>query len=553
MTQKGEERIRRIFDEAENMKANSSQESEQKETDNATKAGKGRKSSRPKIQIEPGKLPVMATTAESYLIKAHVPFYQRGSKLVRPIVEKTAAGDGRTTTTAALTEVDEIYLRDVLGREIEWEKYSRREKKWSPADAPRDTARFIIARTGERKFRPVAGLITTPTLRPNGSILRRTGYDRNTRLLLVKPPTLPPIPDKPSFDDALEALNVLDELLEEFPFSDNESRSVALSALITPVVRGALPVVPMHATRAPKAGTGKSYLFDIASAIAIGEPCPIIAAGRDEAETEKRLVAVALAGYPIINIDNVNGELAGDFLCQMIERPVVNLRVLGKSETVRVPNKLTTFCTGNNLRLTGDLPRRALLCSLDAKVERPEEREFKAKPTQRVIADRGKYVAAALTVVRAYIVAGKPGPQKPLASFEVWSDTVRSALVWLGRVDPVETLATVRAEDPQEQALAAVLIAWQDCFKIGPENAKKATEVIAETQEKMLNLGNDAVNDEKRAALRAAIEGISPRGKPDAKSLGKWLLNQKDLIVSGLRFCQVLHKGRASDWYVDQS
>jgi hypothetical protein len=43
MTQKGEERIRRIFDEAENMKANSSQESEQKETDNATKAGKGRK------------------------------------------------------------------------------------------------------------------------------------------------------------------------------------------------------------------------------------------------------------------------------------------------------------------------------------------------------------------------------------------------------------------------------------------------------------------------------------------------------------------------------
>jgi len=89
-----------------------------------------------------------------------------------------------------------------------------------------------------------------------------------------------------------------------------------------------------------------------------------------------------------------NGSKAG-------ERPNVNPRVLGKSKTVRVANRITTFCTGNNLRLTGDMPRRALLCSLDARIERPEVREFKSDPVERVLADRGKYIAAALTVVRS--------------------------------------------------------------------------------------------------------------------------------------------------------
>jgi putative DNA primase/helicase len=40
---------------------------------------------------------------------------------------------------------------------------------------------------------------------------------------------------------------------------------------------------------------------------------PVMAAGRTEEETEKRLGAALLAGQPIINIDNVNGELGGDW------------------------------------------------------------------------------------------------------------------------------------------------------------------------------------------------------------------------------------------------
>ncbi len=79
--------------------------------------------------------------------------------------------------------------------------------------------------------------------------------------------------------------------------------------LMTPVLRGGLlPAVPMHVSTAPDAGTGKSYLADIASAIATGDTCYVqSAAPGDPAETEKRLVSAALAGHPIIALDNCNG------------------------------------------------------------------------------------------------------------------------------------------------------------------------------------------------------------------------------------------------------
>ena len=209
---------------------------------------------------------------------------------------------------------------------------------------------------------------------------RDEGYDAATGLLLLALPPMPAIKQRPSRDDALAALALLNALLDEFPFVSDADRSVALSALMTGVARGAMQVAPLHAVTAPAAGTGKSYIIDIASAITTGEIAPVIAAGRDEAETEKRLGAMLMIAQPIISIDNLNGDLGGDFLCQAIERPIINPRVLGRSETLRIENKVTMFVNGNNIRLVGDVGRRTILCSLDADVERPELRRFRQRP-----------------------------------------------------------------------------------------------------------------------------------------------------------------------------
>ena len=83
----------------------------------------------------------------------------------------------------------------------------------------------LLKRFGDWKFPVIAGIITTPTLRPDGTILKDAGYDPATQLLLIDPPPMPAIPENPTKDDALAALKLLKELLAEFPFVDDVSRS----------------------------------------------------------------------------------------------------------------------------------------------------------------------------------------------------------------------------------------------------------------------------------------------------------------------------------------
>jgi putative DNA primase/helicase len=306
----------------------------------------------------------------------------------------------------------------------------------------------------------------------------------------------------------------LELLLDEFPFVTDADRSVGLSALMTPVVRGAMPVAPLHAVTTPEAGTGKSYLIDIASAIATGERAPVIAAGRTEEETEKRLGAELMTGQPIITIDNLNGELSGDFLCQAIERATVKPRVLGRSETKRIPNTVSWFGNGNNMRIVGDVVRRVVLCSMDANMERPELRKFGGDPVAAVLADRGRYIAAALIIVRAYLDAGCPNLCAPLASFEDWSRLVRSSLVWLGRADPVATMEAARADDPSRANLRAVIAAWATV--VGLDKPLTAGDLIDRACSTA-----DANMDLNRAI--SAVASPPGRHEIDAMRLGRWL------------------------------
>lgn len=481
----------------------------------------------PVIQARAGDLPALATESERSLIAAETPFYIRGG-LVRPIIDEVAAAHGRKTKVARLKVVDLNVMIDHMARAASWVKYNARKNGLVPADPPPQVAAIILSRDGEWRFKRLAGVITTPTLRPDGTLLTEPGYDERTQLLLMHPPVLPPIPLRPSRDDAMEAAKLLDGLLAEFPFVDDASRSVALSALITPVVRGAMAVAPMHVPTAPVPGSGKSYIIDLCSAIATGERAPVISAGRTEEETEKRLGAALLNGQAIISIDNVNGELSGDALCQMIERPVVSLRPLGMSQLIKIESRATWFATGNNIQLVGDLTRRALLCSLDPGMERPELRAFQGEPLELVFADRGRYVAAALTISRAYIVAGCPGQLRPLASFEEWSRLVRSALVWLGYADPVETIANARASDPIVTSLHAVLASWYAAVGSSPRTTGAIKDAAFE---------RDPLNNIINGALQEALLEVADdkRGGIDTRRLGKFLGRYAGRVVDGMK------------------
>jgi putative DNA primase/helicase len=106
----------------------------------------------------------------------------------------------------------------------------------------------------------------------------------------------------------------------------------------------------------------------------------------------------------MISLENMNGELGGSFLCQLMTQGRLEIRPLGQTGNLIVESHATVLANGNNITVAGDLVRRSIQCSLDPEMERPELRQFRSDPFKTVVADRGKYVAAALTVVRGRLV-----------------------------------------------------------------------------------------------------------------------------------------------------
>jgi putative DNA primase/helicase len=285
----------------------------------------------------------------------------------------------------------------------------------------------------------------------------------------------------------------------------------------------------MHLSNAPQPGTGKSYLADIGSCIATGERCAVVAFSPKPDETEKRLNGSALSGHPILALDNASGTIEGDLLCQMTERPMLQLRPLGTSKMVRVANTFCVFANGNNAEVAADMTRRTVECRLDANMETPETRVFRGNPLATITRDRGIYIASILTIGRAYIVAGKPGRLPALASYEGWSDLVRSPLVWLGRGDPVASMASLRSVDPVRAARVALFQAWARELKIG--TGYQTADLISHANDK------DHYGAPKNPTLLAALLDIGHdrSGNIEPRRVGKWLSRNENNVADGLK------------------
>ena len=143
--------------------------------------------SRPIIVVHPGTLSERATLGEAAIIAGGAQVYRRGEALVRPVIEEVDASDGRRTKVAQLAEIETHYLRDLLCRSAKWKKFDSRKRTDVPTNPPMDVAQIIVHRYGEWKFLPIAGVVTTPTMRPDGSLLLQEGYDAATRLILLNP------------------------------------------------------------------------------------------------------------------------------------------------------------------------------------------------------------------------------------------------------------------------------------------------------------------------------------------------------------------------------
>ena len=332
------------------------------------------------------------------------------------------------------------------------------------------------------------------------------------------------------------ALDLLRSILKGFPFISEADRSVALALLITPVVRYAIRSAPMTAISAPKMASGKNLLASLPAYLATGREPALVSQAETPEEERKRLLALLLEGSTVTVIDNCERPLRSDVLCTALTEPVIRGRLLGMTRTVSAPTTTTWVATENNLHISGDLSSRTLLCTLDPQCERPEERKFSVDLHEQVPKFRGELVSAALTIVRAYIVAGCPDGKVPVfGRYEEWSRYVRQPLVWLGLPDPCETKRVIEARDSVRNELGNLLQAWYDAFG---SMALKVADAIKET--------------ETNAALKTALEAIAEErgGRINSRRLGNYISRHERRIERGLRFERDDDKQGVAMWRV---
>lgn len=500
----------------------------------------------PEIRIEPGKLGRTVSAGEAALIAAKLDVYQRGPYIVRQGSNRIAVSGGRQVDVLTIMHMGEYATMEAMTASAAWKKFDARSKRWVDTDTPLTIVRAFRDRAGRWKLPVLSGIVNAPTLRTDGSILDTEGYDEATASLLdFRGVSFPAIPACPSKADAEAALNLLANLVSTFPFVTEADRSVALSCMLTGAVRGAISNAPMHAFTAPEAGTGKSMLVDLSSLIATGREAGVVSAAKTDEEFEKKLGSMLLSGDPIISVDNIERELGGELLCVVLTQDRAKVRILGRSETPELPCGALITATGNNLAIVGDLARRTVMCRLDAACEKPHEREFEQDPIKMVRAERGRYVCAALTVLRAYAVSGMPNTPKPLGSFADWSNWIRGALIWLGRADPVDTMESVREGDPVLAATRAVVSGWIEALADEEVVVKAIISKANSTSVWNLRHGSVAEYPEFRDAL-LAVAGI--RDAIDPGRLGKWLRTKKNKVIAGHQFVKTGETGGIARW-----
>jgi len=315
---------------------------------------------------------------------------------------------------------------------------------------------FCSAYLSNGEWSPIprlTGISSAPTLRRDGTICATPGYDPSTGIYFALDGEWHEVSES-------EPGTLADALLRPFrevPFASRRDRAVHLAALLTAVLRPMLRLAPGFAYSATAYGTGKTMLAKCCGILSLGHRPPLITCPQEGAEFEKRLDSALYAGDPILIIDNVNAPLEGDKLCAMLTSEAVNVRVLCSTNSTRLTTRTLVLATGNNLALGPDMPRRMVVCHIDAGLENPQAREFDFHPEDEMLRDRRRMVMLALRLMQ---VAPR-GRAKTVGSFEDWS-IVQDAVLAATGIDPGEGLKEPDAMSTDVEDWADILRHWDE-------------------------------------------------------------------------------------------
>ncbi len=479
--------------------------------------------------------------------------YQRGGVLVHVVFDNVAKTGGTTLPEAVpqIRPLPKSIVRERITQAVQLVEEIRTDD--GIEHKPKRPPDWLVQAVHQRgdygtTVRHLAGITRTPTLRVDGTVIQLRGHDEQTGLLYQPDCKFPAVPANPTQEDAARAAVALSEVVADFPFESNAHRSIWLACVLTLLARPAIDgPCPLFVFDANTRGAGKSLLADVAGIVSHGHVMARKTWPTKDSEVGKVVTSVALEAWPTILFDNVATTLGGPSLDAALTATVWQDRLLGESRTTgQLPLTTVWIATGNNVELAADTARRTLLARLESLDEHPEDRTTFRHPDlkQWVRRQRPRLAVAGLTVLRAFLAAGRPEVGlTPWGSFEVWSSLIRGAIVFAGQSDPWQTRDTVRDSDRSAELLRLL--------HAGIEEADVDGKGVTTAEvERLLSHAVDQPSADQWPTLRIAMTELCG-SKVLSRTIGYELRKIRGRVCAGKRLESRPGHGGVKRWFVE--
>jgi putative DNA primase/helicase len=379
-------------------------------------------------------------------------------------------------------------------------------------------------------FPGIRGIIGAPFFNVRGEMVTQRGYDSGSRLYLAieNGLAIPSVPASPTSKQLKESVAMLNNLFDEFPFKGTASKAHTFAMVLLAFVRELISgPTPLHLIGAPTAGTGKTLLAQAGLYPACGR-IPASPFGKDATEQRKLITTLVVSGCPAVLLDNLEGLVSSADLCAALTSDIWNDRLLGTNTPVNLPNRAAWVATSNNARLSRDIARRSVSIRLDAETEKPAERVItRNEPLlDYTRGNRGPLIASCLTIVQAWIIAGKKAGTSKLGSFESWSGIIGGILEHAeieGFLGNTQELA--ETSDDASEAFRAFILAWLDLH--GSKKAVSPTQLLP---------------------LALASGTIEPDEKQPSSILGRLLTANRDAVFADHKVTKLKRNNSFQPW-----
>lgn len=413
---------------------------------------------------------------------------------------------------------------------------------------PITTLRAVIKSNYWPGLPPLAGIIGTPTLRPDGSLIQEPGYDKATGLYLQPTIQVPRVPDSISDEQVRESRDfVFRKVFGEFCWVSPGDFANYMALLVSPMLRPYIKsTTPFGMFSATTPGSGKTNLTD-AIGLTYGQSSQVLPSRTEE--LQKKITSILVGNSsPVVVFDNLKEgtSISSEILATLVTKDTWDDRILGASRNVEAAQDRLWLASGNGLTVGGDMASRTVMVRLDPRTEKPELRNFEMGQFSDWIREDGnreELLYHLLILVQAWRQGGAPkDTTHTMRGFTRWAQVMGGFLAFHGLPGFLGNAGALAELDTDAEEWNAFLAKWHEVF--GPV-AKTAKELHVSSQ---VNFVMGTMEDKWSRCFITDEEGHVP----NPRSLGRMLSGQEGRIRNGYVLRRRTGREKSALWWVEK-